>query len=108
MQYTFESQNRRGLCLATVQFTGEGREKRWARRMNRFYEALVRAVQAYANDSLQGERHSLYICRMETQPVDDGILVRVALVQKRPGVVSSHKEMRHHWQKGVLLEISET
>lgn len=103
MQYTFENINIRGFCLTVVYFFGKGKERRAARRMNRFYEALAKTAYTYAEQCLRDDPHSCYLCHMEVTPENDRIHVTVILSHKRPGVVSCRKKVRYLWQDGVLL-----
>ncbi len=102
MRYTWVEQNERGISLTLVQFAGEGRERRWGRRMNRFYEALEAAAKTYAVQCITKDPHARYVCRMDAVVENDRVLVTVTLSLRQPGVVSRKKELCHVWQKGVL------
>lgn len=107
MQYNFESKVERGFCLTLVHFSGEGKQQRWARRMERFYGTLAKTAQAYATQCLREDPHSCYVCRMDVapgkEPEQDGCLVTVVLSHRRPGMGSRRKQLCHRWQKGLLV-----
>lgn len=103
MQYNYENKVDRGFCLTQVHFSGEGKQRRFARRMEHFYGTLAKTAQAYATRCLREDPHSCYVCRMEVEPAQDGCIVTVVLSHRRPGMVSRRKQLCHRWQKGMLI-----
>lgn len=102
MQITWTEQHGCGASLTVVRFSGDGRERRWARRMDRFYEALGKAAWQYAEQCLEVDPHARYACCMDAVAEGDQVLVTVTISHKHPGMVSRKKELCHVWRKGVL------
>lgn len=102
MQYTSITKNMRGFSLTMVHFTGEGKESRYARYMNRFYDALAQAAQDYATACGNEDCHSRYTCHMQATADGGRTIVTVSLSHKRPGMVSGRKQIQYRWCRGVL------
>lgn len=99
MEYTTSTQSTRGVTLTTVHFTGTGREKRWAVRMEQYYAALTSAAAAYSRTL---EPHDRYVCRIDVETAGDETQVTVTLSHKRPGCQTARRQLHHRWRRGIL------
>ena len=98
----------RGFCLTGVRFTAEDekRERRHAQTMNRFYEALEQAAEAYARECQAVSEWARYVCRICASAEEGDIYVTVTLSLRLPGTVSRRNSVCHRWRDGVLQEES--
>lgn len=102
MEYTTSTQSTQRMTLTTVHFTGTGREKRWASRMERYYAALTQAVTEYSRTLAP---HEHYVCQIFVEAEDGEVVwVRVTLSHKRPGCVTARRQLWHRWWRGILWE----
>lgn len=99
MEYTTSTQSTRGVTLTTVHFTGTGKERRWAVRMDRFYAALTSSAAAYSRTL---EPYDRYVCWIDVEPAGDEMHVSVSLSHKRPGCKTARRQLHHLWRRGIL------